>query len=46
HQFTVQPLTGGGFAGLFSTHPPTEERVRRLREMALQPTSYQDWTKM
>jgi Zn-dependent protease with chaperone function len=23
---------------LFSTHPPLEERVERLRQMALQPT--------
>jgi heat shock protein HtpX len=30
----VNPLTGGGLAGLFSTHPPIEERVRRLRAMA------------
>ena len=25
---------GGGFAKLFSTHPPMEERVARLRRMA------------
>lgn len=31
--FIVQPLTGGGIGRLFSTHPPTEERVARLREM-------------
>ncbi len=30
----MNPLSGGGIAGLFSTHPPTEERVARLREMA------------
>ena len=30
----MNPLAGGGIAGLFSTHPPTEERVARLREMA------------
>lgn len=26
----VNPLAGGGIAGLFSTHPSTEERVARL----------------
>ncbi len=40
HQFTVQPLRGGGLAGLFSTPPSTEERVSRLRQMALRPLSY------
>ena len=30
----INPLSGGGLAGLFSTHPPTEERVRRLLAMA------------
>mgnify|MGYP005857204375 CR=1 FL=1 len=45
HQFTVQPFTGGGLASLFSTHPPTASRVARLREMALRPTSYLDWTR-
>jgi len=30
----VNPLSGGGVAGLFSTHPSTEERVRRLLAMA------------
>jgi heat shock protein HtpX len=34
HMFIVNPLTGGGLMGLFSTHPPLEERVRRLEEMA------------
>lgn len=29
----LNPLSGGGLAGLFSTHPATEERVARLREM-------------
>jgi len=30
----MNPLSGGGLAGLFSTHPPTEERIRLLRAMA------------
>lgn len=30
----MNPLSGGGVAGLFSTHPATEERVNRLRAMA------------
>ena len=30
--YIVKPVHGG-FAGLFSTHPPIEERVRRLRQM-------------
>ena len=30
--YIVKPIHGG-FAGLFSTHPPIEERVRRLRQM-------------
>lgn len=38
HQFTVQPLAGGGLASLFSTHPPTAERVARLQQLALEPT--------
>ena len=29
----MNPLSGGAIAGLFSTHPPTEERVARLRAM-------------
>ena len=34
HLFIVNPFSGDLFASLFSTHPPTEERVRRLRQMA------------
>ena len=30
----MNPLSGGGLAGLFSTHPATEERVARLRSLA------------
>ncbi|MBI2370903.1 MAG: zinc metalloprotease HtpX [Deltaproteobacteria bacterium] len=35
HLFIVNPLTGGSFLSLFSTHPPMGERVRRLRAMRL-----------
>lgn len=31
--YIVKPLSGKGIAGLFSTHPPIEERVSRLRQM-------------
>ena len=31
--FIVNPLSGRSVASLFSTHPSTAERVRRLREM-------------
>ena len=34
HMFIVNPLSGDGLRSLFSTHPPLEERVRRLEEMA------------
>jgi heat shock protein HtpX len=34
HLFIINPLHGGGIARLFSSHPGTAERVRRLREMA------------
>jgi heat shock protein HtpX len=34
HMFIVNPLHGGGMMGLFSTHPPIAERVKRLNEMA------------
>ncbi|HKQ60173.1 MAG TPA: zinc metalloprotease HtpX [Candidatus Polarisedimenticolaceae bacterium] len=30
HLFIVAPLSGGGLSTLFSTHPPLEERIRRL----------------
>jgi len=35
HMFIVSPLTGGGVLSLFSTHPPVEKRVERLRSMAV-----------
>lgn len=36
HMFIVNPFAGamGGIRSLFSTHPPTEERIRRLQEQA------------
>jgi heat shock protein HtpX len=35
HMFIVNPLTGGSLMNLFSTHPPIEERVARLRAMRI-----------
>ena len=37
HLFIVNPLRGANFGNLFSTHPPTAERVRRLTEMSITP---------
>jgi len=34
HLMIMNPLSGGGIAGLFSTHPATAERIARLRAMA------------
>jgi heat shock protein HtpX len=34
HMFIVNPLHGGGLAGLFASHPSTQERIARLRAMA------------
>jgi heat shock protein HtpX len=34
HMFIVNPLSAGGIANLFSTHPPMAERVARLEAMA------------
>jgi heat shock protein HtpX len=36
HLFIVNPLSAGGAAKLFSTHPPTEERISRL--MSIDPS--------
>ena len=33
HMLIVSPLSGQGVMGLFSTHPPLEERIRRLQAM-------------
>lgn len=35
--YIVNPLSGASVMKLFSTHPPTEERIARLRELARQP---------
>lgn len=33
HLFIVKPFTGAGLSALFSTHPPTQQRIARLRAM-------------
>ena len=40
HMFIINPLHGGGRDKLFSTHPNTENRIRRLREMAHAPSPW------
>lgn len=35
HMFIVSPLSGKKLSGLFSTHPPMEERIRRLEGMQI-----------
>jgi heat shock protein HtpX len=34
HMFIVNPLSASGMMSLFSTHPPLQERIRRLEEIA------------
>ena len=34
HMFIVNPFLSGGLSSLFSTHPPIEERIARLEQMA------------
>ncbi len=36
NMYIISPLTGSRMASLFSTHPPTEERIARLQAMANQ----------
>ena len=43
HLFIVNPLSGGAVRGLFSTHPPIAERVRRLRQMGTALPSSRPW---
>ncbi|MBN2126007.1 MAG: zinc metalloprotease HtpX [Deltaproteobacteria bacterium] len=38
HMYIVNPLSAGGIAHLFSTHPPLEERIARLRGGRSGPT--------
>jgi heat shock protein HtpX len=33
HLFIANPLSGRGFASIFSTHPPVEERIKRLEQL-------------
>ena len=33
HMFIIKPFSGASFARLFSTHPSTEERIRRIRAL-------------
>jgi heat shock protein HtpX len=33
HMFIVKPFSGGGLMKLFSTHPPTAERIARLEQL-------------
>jgi heat shock protein HtpX len=35
HLFIVNPVRGRGIVNFFNTHPPIEERMRRLEEMTL-----------
>ncbi len=35
HMMIVNPLVGKGFARLFSTHPPTEERISKLEDLSM-----------
>lgn len=35
HLFIINPFSAKGMAHLFSTHPPTKERVKRLEEMTM-----------
>ncbi|MDZ4722994.1 MAG: zinc metalloprotease HtpX [candidate division Zixibacteria bacterium] len=36
HLMIANPLSGKGMAAIFSTHPPVEKRIEKLRELAMQ----------
>ena len=36
HMFIIKPFSGGGLLKMFSTHPPTEERVQALMNLSSQ----------
>ena len=36
HMMIINPLRGGGFFSLFSTHPPVAKRIERLNRMAVE----------
>jgi len=40
HMFIVNPFSGSFLAELFSTHPPVEKRIKRLRELAQDPSFF------
>lgn len=40
----INPFSGEGIASLFRTHPPTEERVRQLQEIAKSQSNYTSFT--
>jgi heat shock protein HtpX len=44
HMFIVNPLSGRGLSGLFSTHPPMEVRIQRLVEF--RPGLVRDYKRM
>jgi len=37
HMFIIKPFSGRGLMGMFSTHPPTEERIRALMNQRVSP---------